>query len=124
MNIGPTQIVPVGAESRSFELTPKPARGTPSLGDQPKVERSEIRNGEPAPAVSHEVVKVHSDTSTGSPILVYEFVDSRSGALVFQIPSAQMLNLVQDIRQRLQRMAAKQSGGGEVKPEEENGNQF
>jgi hypothetical protein len=55
--------------------------------------------------------------------MVYEFVDSRSGSLVFQIPSAQMLNLVQDIRQRLERMAANQGGGEEVKPGGKNGNQ-
>ena len=66
---------------------------------------------------------MHSDTSTGSSIMVYEFVDSRSGSLVFQIPSAQMLNLVQDIRQRLERMAANQGGGEEVKPGGKNGNQ-
>src|SRR6266700_7069797 len=112
MNIGPTQTVPVVAENQGSESGPrKPAASTPSLGNLPKLERSEMRNCEPAASVSHEVVKVHSDTSTGSPILVYEFMDSRSGSVVFQIPSDQMLNLVQDIRQRLQRMAAKQTDG-------------
>jgi hypothetical protein len=110
MNIGPTQLVPV-AGSQTSESMRSPARPAPSPGDPPKAEGRPIGNGEPALSLSHEVVKVHSDTSTGSPILVYEFVDSISGSLVFQIPSDQMLNLVQDIRQRLQRMAAKQSGG-------------
>ncbi len=111
MNIGPTQIVPVTAESRTPESTQQPARSTPSLGDRPNAESSESRNPEPVASLGDEVVKVHSDTSTGSPILVYDFVDSKSGSLVFQIPSAQMLNLVQDIRQRLQRMAASQQSG-------------
>ncbi len=111
MNIGPTQIVPVGAESRTSESVKKPARPAPSPGSSPKMEACPIGNREPALSVSHEVVKVHSDTSTGSPILVYEFVDAISGSVVFQIPSDQMLSLVQDIRQRLQQIAAKQSGG-------------
>jgi len=110
MNIGPTQIVPVGAGSQTSEDTQPPARPTPSLGDRPKAESVESQNPEPLASAGDEVVQVHSDTSTGSPILVYEFVDSRSGSLVFQIPSAQMLNLVQDIRQRLQRMITSQEG--------------
>jgi len=110
MNIGPTQIVPVAAEVQTSESTPQPARSTPSLGDRAEVGPSETKTPEPAASVGDEVVEVHSDTSTGSPILVYEFMDSRSGSLVYQIPSAQMLHLVQDIRQRLQRMAANQLG--------------
>ena len=111
MNIGPTQIVPVGAESQTSEDTQQPVRPTPSLGDHPKAEPVESQNSEPVASVGDEVVQVHSDTSTGSAILVYEFVDSKSGSLVFQIPSAQMLNLVQDIRQRLQKMAASEQAG-------------
>ena len=47
------------------------------------------------------VVKMHTDTSTGQPIFVYEYVDSRSDSVILQIPSEQMLSLVQEIRQRL-----------------------
>jgi len=110
MNIGPTQTVAV-AEDRSSEKPRKHAPRPPSLGNSPKVEPVTLPNREASSAIPHEVVKVHSDTSTGSPIQVYEFVDARSGSVVFQIPSDQMLNLVQDIRQRLQQMAARQSVG-------------
>jgi len=79
------------------------------------VEGSGAQNQVSPGSVPEEVVQVHSDTSTGSQILVFDFVDSKSGSLIFQIPSEQMLNLVQDIRQRLQRMADKQTGLGEVK---------
>jgi hypothetical protein len=123
MNIGPTQIAPAVAGNQTLESTGQSARSTPVREDRPRVEPSEIRNSEPDTPSADEVVKVHSDTSTGSSIMVYEFVDSRSGSLVFQIPSAQMLNLVQDIRQRLERMAANQGGGEEVKPGGKNGNQ-
>jgi hypothetical protein len=119
MNIGPTQTVPVVAEDRSSDSSTRkitPAR--PSLEDHPAMGPSLRRNIESGLSIPAEVVKVHSDTSSGSPILVYEFVDAKSGSLVFQIPSDQMLSLVQDIRQRLQRMAAKTSPGGEAKPEE------
>jgi hypothetical protein len=111
MNIGPTQSFPAVAEKGSSAR--KAAPGTSSLGDRPTAGPNEAANRESLPSESLEVVKVHSDTSSGSPILVYDFVDSRTGSLVFQIPSDQMLNLVQDIRQRLQRMTAKSSPAGE-----------
>lgn len=123
MNIGPTQIVPAMAGNQTSESTRQPAQSTPNPANRPRVEPNEIRNRELAISVADEVVKVHADTSTGSSILVYEFVDSRSGSLVFQIPSAQMLKLVQDIRQRLERMAANLRGGDEGNPEGTNGNQ-
>jgi hypothetical protein len=123
MNIGPTQIAPAVAGNQTSENTRQPARSTPNPERSPRVEPSEIRNPKPVTPSADEVVKVHADTSTGSSILVYEFVDSRSGSLVFQIPSAQMLKLVQDIRQRLERMAASQRGGEEVSREGTNGNQ-
>ncbi|MGB8061579.1 MAG: hypothetical protein WCF26_06780 [Candidatus Sulfotelmatobacter sp.] len=43
----------------------------------------------------------------GLPLPVYQFVDSKSGSVILQIPSDQMLKLVQDIRQRLQQMQVK-----------------
>ena len=117
MNIGPTQTVPLVAENRSTESPRKPSSSPPNPGNHPQVETTDTQTRKPADSLSSEVVKVHSDTTTGSPILVYEFMDARSGSVVFQIPSDQMLNLVQDIRQRLQRMAggeqgARNGGGG------------
>lgn len=111
VNIGPTQPVPVAAGDRPPESSGRAAPATPSLGDRSRVEPSDEETQEPAAVITPEVVKVHSDTSSGSSILVYDFVDARSGSVVFQIPSDQMLNLVQDIRQRLQRMTASQSVG-------------
>jgi hypothetical protein len=82
------------------------------------VENSGAQKQASLASVPEDVVKVHTDTSTGQQIMVYEFVDPRSGAAIFQIPSKQMLSLVQGIRERLQQMAANQPGVGEVKPAE------
>ena len=54
---------------------------------------------------------MHSDTSMGLPMAVYQFVDSKSGSVVLQIPSEQMLKLAQDIQQRLQQIEDKKPGG-------------
>ena len=113
MNIGPAQIVPQGMHGPGAESRAKPVPATPALGKDSEAETNTLPSREPATYMGGEVVKVHVDTSSGSRILVYEFVDAQSGDLIFQIPSDQMLNLVQDIRQRLQRMAA--HPGGEEK---------
>lgn len=111
MSIGPIQIVPVVAEGSTARETAQPARTAPSSGGGSTVESSGTQSQVSLASVAEEeVVEVHSDTSMGLPLPVYQFVDSRSGSVVLQIPSEQMLKLVQDIRQRLQQMEAKQPG--------------
>ena len=122
MNIGPTQIVPVAAELQDPRSSPQRA-STPNSGHSPKPQSSDTLNHSSPSSGANEVVKVHSDTSTGQSILIYEFVDSKTGSLVLQIPSEQMLGLVQEIRQRLQEMAASALGNA-GKPEGVYGNQL
>lgn len=126
MNIGPTQIAAVTADHPAPTGTDRSAATAPSPAsdDVPKTGSGEAGISAAPTLAPDAVVNVHPDTSTGQQILVYEFVNPKSGALIFQIPSEQMLNLVQVIRQRLQQMAAKQSGDGEVKPEGPHGNQL
>lgn len=110
MSIGPTQIVPMTAEGSAAREATQPARPAPSSGQDSTAESDSTQNHVPLASMPEEVVEVHSDTSMGLPMPVYQFVDSKSGSVVLQIPSEQMLKLVQDIRQRLQQMEAKQSG--------------
>src|SRR5579864_5993150 len=112
MNVGPAQVAPVMAESPAPAATAREPRPTPPPTSE---DVSRMGSGGAGIAASRapipqEVVHVHPDTSTGQQILVYEFVDSNSGSLIFQVPSEQMLNLVQEIRRRLEQMAAKQPG--------------
>ncbi len=111
MNIGPTQIVPVATEGSTARENAQPARTTPSSGKSPTVESDDTQNKVSLASIPEEVVEVHSETSMGLPLPVYQFVDPKSGSVILQIPSDQMLKLVQDIRQRLQQMEVKQSGG-------------
>jgi len=48
---------------------------------------------------------VQRDTATGEP--VYQFIDRRSGFLILQIPSEQMLNLIHEIQQQWQQLSSK-----------------
>ncbi len=107
MNIGPTQIVPVATEGSTARETTQPARTTPSSGEGSPGENDSTQNQVSLASMPQEVVEVHSETSMGLPLPVYQFVDSKSGSVILQIPSDQMLKLVQDIRQRLQQMQVK-----------------
>ena len=51
-------------------------------------------------------VKVHPDSSTGTQVLIYEFLDSESGSVVYQIPSQQILGLMKAIQQQLERLTS------------------
>ena len=109
MNIGPIQVVPVVAEGPATDQTARPSASAPDSGGGSTAETSAAQKHSSDNTVPEEVVKVHSDTSMEPPVLVYEFVDSKSGSLILQVPSEQMLNLVQGIRQRLQQMQDSQS---------------
>ena len=119
MNINPAQLVrDLPDYPQPDQAAPQP-RPAPVAGDVPKVETTDTFAQRPSIPAAQQVVKVHSDNSTEPPILVYEFVDSRSNSVIVQIPSEQMLSLVQDIRQRLHRTmtekAAPQIPSGESK---------
>lgn len=112
MNIGPTQIVPVTAESSTAREPTQPARTTPSLGQGANLESDGTQDQVSFASAPEVVVEMHSDTSMGLPMAVYEFIESKSGSVVLQIPSEQMLKLVQHIRQWLREMEDKRSGEG------------
>lgn len=103
MNIRPAQLVPDLPEYPQPGQTARRPSPVPGSGDVPKQEIADTVTQRTPVTASQQVVKVHSENSTEPPILVYEFVDSRSNSVIVQIPSEQMLSLVQDIRQRLHR---------------------
>ncbi len=116
MHINPAQLVPDLPEYPQPGQTARQPSPAPVSGDVPRQESPDTLTQRSPVTASQQVVKVHSDNSTEPPILVYEFVDSRSNSVIVQIPSQQMLSLVQDIRQRLHTMterAARQIPPGE-----------
>ena len=48
------------------------------------------------------------DPPTGEPL--YQFIDRRSGSLILQIPSEQMLNFMREIQQQWQQLTSKPAG--------------
>lgn len=123
MNINPVQFVrDVGEYPQGDQSLGQP-RPAPVSADVPKLETSDTAKFTSPAASAPQVVKVHSDNSTEPPILVYEFVDSRSDSVIVQIPSEQMISLVQEIRQRLDH-AMSQHGMGTRQPGETHDNQL
>lgn len=111
MNPTPAQIGPVLADAPD-PAQPRPVART-SAPESAPVPKQESDSGEPdavSIAEPQEVVNVHTDTSTGEKILVYDFVDSQSGELIYQIPSQQMLDLARAIEQRFEQGTDKKSG--------------
>lgn len=113
----PVQFVPVMAEN---ERLPRhtPASSETTLGTDPNAENTTVPASSSGVLPSPEEVQVHYDISAVQEVPVYHFVDRRSGDLVVQVPSEQMLNLIHSIQQQMLRMsplsgatAAKPKGG-------------
>jgi len=81
-----------------------------NLGSDPEANSSAASVLQPSASSSGEEVQLQRDSETGEP--VYRFVDRRTGSLIVQIPSDQMLNLIHVIQQQFARLSAKQSPGG------------
>ena len=109
MGINPVQVVAVGAETPRSGSRPSHAPD-PNLQAHPKVERDETVATLSPTAIRQTEVRVHSDTSTGQSVLIHQFVDSRSGSLVFQVPSEQILGLMQAIQRQLERLSPNTPG--------------
>jgi len=58
--------------------------------------------------VPTEEVEMQRDPPTGEPL--YQFIDRRSGSLILQIPSEQMLNFMREIQQQWQQLTSKPAG--------------
>ena len=70
----------------------------PSLGMGPKTEAAATHSVADAGSTPTEEVKVQSDPLTGEQ--VYQFIDRKSGSLILQIPTEQMLNFIRDVQQQ------------------------
>ncbi len=107
MSINPVQVVPTGVQH--VGPTPK-LRQTPSSTnsrDPVKMEAARTKDAPTAAPFPETEVKVHPDNSTGVQVLVYQFLNTKSGSVVYQIPSEQLLGLMKTIQQQLQRLGSK-----------------
>lgn len=108
MNVGPVQTSSAGIERQTPEKKLPPALPKPSAvsANGPKPEIVQTQNS-PAPLLipEHEV-KVQWDTPADH-IMVYQVLDKQSGALVLQVPSAEVLSGMHQTQELLQRIASR-----------------
>jgi hypothetical protein len=124
MSIGPVKSGSAGIEPPTPEKKVR-AAVHPAKADLEKSSKVEIasRQKSPIPPLfpEHEVT-VQRDTPEDH-ILIYRVLDKQSGALVLQVPSAEVLNDVHKTQELLQRIAARgnaSAAASAVKGEEKN----
>lgn len=101
MNVGPAQFSSAAIdlhESAKQVRAPQPQH--PSLKNEPVKAVPKPKNSPPVPSLGQDEVKVKWDTSAH--LMVYQFVNQQSGALVLQVPSREVLNLTRGIHESLQ----------------------
>jgi hypothetical protein len=108
MNVGPVQVssAGIGRQTPEKKLHAAPPPGSAGSGNGPKAEVAGTQNN-PAPFLipEHEV-KVQWDTPADH-IMVYQVLDKQSGALVLQVPSAEVLSGMHQTQELLQRIASR-----------------
>lgn len=112
MSIDPISTNLFPAPQLKSPIQPRPVSAVQSsdLGSDPEANASAATFPKASDSSSGEEVRLQRDSETGEP--VYRFVDRRTGSLIVQIPSDQMLNLIHVIQQQLAQLSAKQSPSG------------
>jgi hypothetical protein len=122
MNLGPVQSSSPGIERQTPEKKVPGAPSTSSAvsGNGPKLKIVRTQNSpEPLLVPEHEV-KVQWD-SPADHIMVYKVLDKQSGALVLQVPSAEVLSGMHQTQELLQQIASRgKASAATVKEEEKN----
>jgi hypothetical protein len=102
----PTSTAGIERQTPEKDLHAVPTPRAAGLGSVPKVEIVRIKNV-PAPfLIPEHVVNVQLDTPADN-ILIYQVVDKQSGALVLQVPSAEVLSGIHQSQELLQRIASR-----------------
>jgi uncharacterized FlaG/YvyC family protein len=101
MNVGPAQFssgaIDLHEPVRQVRAS-QPQRA--SLANEPVKAVSKPQDAVSVPSLPQDEVKVKWDTSAH--LMVYQFVNQQSGALVLQVPSREVLNLTRGIHESLQ----------------------
>jgi hypothetical protein len=120
MNVGPVQTSSPGIERQTLErkVPATPPKSSAVAGNDPKLESLKAQNS-PAPFLipEHEV-KVQWDTPADH-IMVYQVLDKQSGALVLQVPSAEVLSGMHQTQELLQRIASRGASASATTVKEE-----
>jgi hypothetical protein len=125
MRIEPAQISgPLengsNADGRNLPRRASPAAAENGPPDAPTVVRPDKNQMQSAPhkqpqqlslpQFPQDEVEVQFDKPMNDDILIYQFLDKRSGNLVMQLPSTQVLSVIHEIQDELQQNVSGQSG--------------
>jgi hypothetical protein len=69
---------------------------------EPAREDTALKNTPAVPTLPQHEVNVQWDTPMADYIMIYQYRDQQSGALILQMPNEQILSLVHQIQQMLQ----------------------
>jgi hypothetical protein len=95
MSVGPVQ--PPGStidRNPGEKLRAAPPR--PVSENRPAPETAKLKSGPPVPSIPEDEVEVQWDNQIKDE-MIYQFRDGRSGALVLQVPSEEVLNVAHGI---------------------------
>ena len=108
MSVGPVQHSPnvVDAQESANQVRPAQPRGS-SSGNQPVREVAKPQSFSPVPPIVEDEVKLQWDSSDG--VRIYQFVDQKSGVLILQIPSEEVLKVGRGIQESLQESLQRQA---------------
>jgi len=118
MNVAPAQYSPVAAdphESAKPVRAPQPA--SPVSDNDPAKPVAKPQNSPAVPSVAEDEVKVQWDASAH--LMIYQFVNQHSGALVLQVPSREVLNLTRGIHESLQKESLRQESLRQESPQQQ-----
>ena len=106
MSIGPIQIILPVAEDQPVRggRQTQLSTGDPAAEPSPKPETSANQDTAASASAPQEEVKVQRDMATGEH--VYQFIDGKSGSVILQIPTEQILDFIREIQQQQARLAS------------------
>jgi hypothetical protein len=108
MSVDPVQATSAGVERQTPEIkvhaAPPPLSA--ASGNAPKAETATTQSGAATLLIPEHEFKVQLDSATDN-IMVYQVLDTKSGALVFQVPSAEVLSGIHQSQELLQQIASR-----------------
>jgi hypothetical protein len=119
INSVPGVVVAQGTPSTELDQCPAPAQAwvapdgkavTPDTGNAPKQEITTSEKNSPSPELPQDEVQVQRDSTTNGEIVV-KYID-RSGNVIVQVPSTELLSLARSISQDFERQAKVRTTGG------------
>ena len=109
MSIDQIQLGPISPVDQALPYRRKesPARDVPNPDPRqgPSWEKTSPQTNANVTEAPAEEIKLQRDSSTGRQI--YQFIDSKSGLLILQIPSEQMLNFIHEVQQEWEHLTAR-----------------